>query len=431
MAQQRWLRIIPVALIMYMIAYIDRTNISLALEPQLSSLMKDLHMNNALAGQASGVFFLGYTVLQMAAGYWALRWGGRRLVSVFLAAWGICAIGCGLARTFGEFGFMRFLLGVAESGVFPATAVLFANWFPESERARSTAYWLACQPLAVAVTSPITSQLLGSYGWQKTLILEGLFPILWLPVWWFCIRDFPHEAKWISAGEKNYIETTLAAERAHLESAPHIPLVKRLGHPSVLVAVVLYFFHNCAAYGCMTFFTRGLKAGGFSPLEYGILFALPYALSVVVMIFLSRHSDKTRERRLHLSVLYLFCGTSLLLSVLLTGHFWLSYVLLCLAIPGPFAGMPPFWAVISETQPRIAMGTVMGLVNALGNLGGWAGPAVTGWLTDVYHNTRVPFGVLGAGMILCSGLALLLPKSPQRAKAATGVAVPSPSTAAA
>ncbi len=311
MAQQRWLRIIPVALVMYMIAYVDRTNVSLAMSPEISSLMKDLGMNDAMAGQAGGVFFFGYTLLQMAAGYWAVRWGGRRVVSLFLVAWGACAVGCGLAQTFRQFEAMRFLLGVAESGVFPATAVLFANWFPRSERARSTAYWLMCQPLAVAATSPITSQLLGSFGWQRTLMLEGLLPFLWLPVWWLCIRDFPHEAKWISAEERDFLETTLAAERAHLEPTIKIPLWKSLGQPAVLVMVAVYFFHNCAAYGCMTFFTRGLKARGFTPLEYGILFAVPYALSVLVMIVVSRSSDRNHERRGHLAVVYLFCGVSL------------------------------------------------------------------------------------------------------------------------
>ena len=104
---------------------------------------------------------------------------------------------------------MRFLLGVAESGVFPATLVLLANWFPRSERARANAYWNLCQPLAVAGSAPFTGWLLGAYGWQPMLILEGLLPFIWLPIWWFCIRDHPREAKWISAAEKDYLETTL------------------------------------------------------------------------------------------------------------------------------------------------------------------------------------------------------------------------------
>src|SRR4051794_1517155 len=137
MKEQRWLRIIPVALIMYTISYIDRTNVALALDPKLSSMMTDLAMDDKIKGNAVGIFFFGYLILQIPAGYLANRWSARKLVSIFLVCWGACAVGCGLVRTVEQFKWMRFLLGVAESGVFPATLVLVANWFPRQERARA------------------------------------------------------------------------------------------------------------------------------------------------------------------------------------------------------------------------------------------------------------------------------------------------------
>jgi len=183
-----------------------------------------------------------------------------------------------------------------------------------------------------------------------------------------------------------------------------------LAQPSVLVMVALYFLHNCAAYGCMTFFTNRLKDQGFTPLQYGILFALPYAVTAVVMIINSWHSDKTHERRGHVAAVYFLSGASLILSVVLSGHFWISYALLCLAIPGPFAAMAPFWAIPGETLPRNVMGVVMGLVNAFGNLGGFAGPYIVGWLLKEYHSTALAFSALGAGMLTCAVLAFMLPK---------------------
>src|SRR5881296_1960391 len=189
MASRRWLRIIPVALIMYTISYVDRTNISLALDPKISTMMKDLLMDDAKKGLAAAVFFLGYVLLQIPGGYWASRWSARKIISLFLVFWGLAAVGCGLSRTFRQFEVMRFLLGVAESGVFPATLVLLANWFPRSERARANAYWSLCQPLALAGSAPFTGQLLKLYGWQRMMIIEGLLPFLWLPLWWLCIRD--------------------------------------------------------------------------------------------------------------------------------------------------------------------------------------------------------------------------------------------------
>ncbi|HTY87937.1 MAG TPA: MFS transporter [Candidatus Acidoferrum sp.] len=417
MTQRRWLRIIPVALIMYTISYIDRTNVSLALDPKISSMMNDLLMDDRLKGEAAGIFFFGYLLLQIPGGYLASRWSARKLISLCLIAWGACAVGCGFAQTFRQFEVMRFFLGVAESAVFPATLVLLANWFPRAERARANAYWQLCQPLAVAGSAPFTGWLLGAYGWQQMLMIEGVLPFVWLPLWWFCIRDHPREAKWISAAEREYLETTLAREQAEQEPPGRVPWITWLGQPTIFVMIVFYFLHNCAAYGCMTFFTNGLKGRGFDALQYGILFAVPYAVTAIVMVLNSWHSDKTRERRGHVAAVYFMSGTSLILSVLLRDHFWLSYAWMCLAIPGPFAGMAPFWAIPSETLPRNVMGVVMGVVNAFGNLGGFAGPYIVGWLLKEYQSTAVAFSVLGAAMLGCTGLAFLLPKSKEQTAA--------------
>jgi MFS family permease len=411
MTQRRWLRIIPVALVMYTISYVDRTNISLALDPTISSMLKDLLMDDRMKGEAAGIFFFGYVLLQIPGGYWATAWSARKVISLFLISWGVCAIGCGLARSFRQFEVMRFLLGVAESGVFPATMVLLANWFPRGERARANAYWTLCQPLAVAASAPFTGWLLGAYGWQQMLFLEGMLPFLWLPVWWFCIRDHPREAKWISAEERTFLETTLQQESAELETHQAVSLWARLCERPVLVLVAMYFLQNGAAYGCMTFFTSSLKGREFTGLQYGILFGIPYALTAVVMVLNSRHSDKTRERRGHVALAYLLSGCSLILSVGLREHFWVSYALMCLAIPGPFAAMGPFWSIPSETLPRSAVGLVIGLVNAFGNLGGFAGPYIAGWLKQEYQSLTIAFDALGAGLVLGAGLAFLLPKA--------------------
>ena len=411
MIPQRWLRIIPVALVMYTISYVDRTNVSLALDPKISSMMHDLLMDDRLKGQAAGIFFLGYVLLQMAGGHFASRWSARKLISLCLIFWGVFAVACGLAKTFYQFEAARFLLGMAESSVYPATLVLLANWFPSAERARANACWNLCQPLAVAASAPLTGWLLGAYGWQTMITLEGALPFVWLPIWWFGIRDHPREAKWISAQERDFLETTLAREAAQLEPATKIPFWHRLARREILVMVVMNFLHNSAAYGCMAFFTDGLKAKHFSAVEYGLLFAAPYGVTAVIMMLNSWHSDKTRERRGHVALVYTLSGVSLILSVLLKDHFWVSYGFMCLAIPGPFAALAPFWAIPTETLPRKVFAPVIGLVNALGNTGGFAGPYIVGWLKTEYQSVAIPFTALGIGMLVAAGLAFLLPKS--------------------
>jgi len=391
MIPQRWLRIIPVALVMYTISYVDRTNVSLALDPKISSMLRDLAMDDRMKGQAAGIFFLGYVLLQAIGGHLAGKWSAKKLVSLCLIFWGVCAVGCGLAKTFYQFEVARFLLGVSESCVFPATVVLLAHWFPSAERARANAFWNLCQPLAVVASAPVTGWLLGAYGWQTMLILEGALPFIWLPVWWFFISDHPRDAKWISASEKSFLETTLETEAIKMEPAVKIPFWRRLVRREILVMVVMNFLHNSAAYGCMAFFTDGLKSRNFSPVQYGLLFAAPYAVTAVIMVLNSWHSDKTRERRGHVALVYTLSGASLILSVLTREHFWLSYAFMCLAIPGPFAALAPFWAIPTETLPRHVFGPVIGLVNALGNTGGFAGPYIVGWLKLEYHSTAMPW----------------------------------------
>jgi sugar phosphate permease len=426
MKQQRWQRIIPVALIMYTISYIDRTNVALAFDPKLSTAMADLGMNDKIASNAIGIFFWGYLLLQIPGGYLASPWSARKVVSLFLVAWGICAVGCGLVQTAGQFRVMRFLLGIAESGVFPATLVLMTHWFPRAERARANAYWILCQPLSVAFAAPITAQLLQHWNWRVALVAEGALPFIWLPIWWHFISDHPRDAKWISQEERDHLETTLRGEAEHLETAEKIPLWKALVQPAVFVMIPIYFLHNCAAYGCNTYLSSALKSPGLSltKLQTGMLYAIPYLVAAVFMVLNSRHSDKTQERRGHVALVYFISGFCLIGSVIAARYsFWLSFGFLCFAIQGPFASLAPFWAIPAETLPRAVLGAVMGLVNAIGNIGGWAGTAAFGWLKQETGGTAVPFTVIGVGTLVAACLCFLLPKS----KVAIALPIPAPS----
>jgi len=397
---------------MYTISYVDRTNISIALTPDISTMVKDLGMDKAMMGQAAGIFFFGYVLLQVPGGYWASRWSARKVISFCLIGWGLCAVGCGLVRTFRQFEVARFFLGAAESGVFPAMLVLLANWFPRSERARANAYWNLCQPLAIVVAALSTGALLEHYGWRTVIVLEGMLPFLWLPIWWFFIRDQPRQAKWISAEERDHLERTLREEAAAVEPARALSFGEKFCQPLVLLLIAVDFFHNCLAYGCMTFFTSTLKGREFSALQHGMLFAFPYTFTAVLMILVSRHSDKVNERRMHVALTYIVSGLCLILSVSLgTHHFWWSYAFLCLSIPGPSVALAPFWAMASESLPTGTRGAVMGLVNACGNLGGFAGPYIVGWLYEKSGTLELPFDDLGLAILIAACLTYWLPKT--------------------
>jgi cyanate permease len=289
--------------------------------------------------------------------------------------------------------------------------VLLSHWFPPSERVRSTALWSICQPLAVAISAPVTGWCLGAFGWRAMLIMEGALPILWLPLWQRFIFDHPREAKWLPAEERVFIETAVAEEVASLEPAKPLLLWRVLLRWEVVLMMAISFFYTCDGYGCMTFFTSGLRDRRFTGFEYGVLFAVPYLLTVALMMLNSWHSDKTRERRGHVAVALALSGASLILSIAARNHFWLSYACMCLAIPGPFSAIGPLYAIPADTFPRAFLGPLIGSVNAVGNLGGFFGPYFVGSLADVYHSVSIPFVLLGAGMLLAAALAFLLPKS--------------------
>jgi len=406
MAEKRWLHIIPVAFIMYTIAFVDRTNVSLA----LPSLSRDLRMDPTQAGDAAGVFFWGYMLLQIPGGHLAQRWSAKRFVSILLVLWGACSVGCGLVQSGRQFWVMRFVLGVAEGGVWPAVLVMLSHWFPRAERARANAYWMLCLPVSLVVSSPISGWILGRWNWRVLLISEGALPFLWLLIWWVMIDDHPAQARWISAPERDYLVNTLRQESSELEPVRPEPYLRVLLRPQVLVMVAIYFLLNTGNYGYLFWLPSALEsAQRMSHLLVGILFSIPYIVTAIGMVLFSRHSDRSRERKGHVAFALAWGGLFLLVGVL-SSHASpaLSFVLISLVGAGSYGALGPFWAIPTETLPRSVVGSAMGLVNALGNLGGYFGPLAVGYLNQRTGNFMYAFGLLSLGLLGGSGLALLL-----------------------
>lgn len=406
---ERWLRIIPVAFIMYTIAFIDRTNVSMA----IPSMSRELHMSPTQAGDAAGIFFWGYMLLQIPGGYLAERWSTKEFVSILLVIWGLCSVGCGLVETWREFWVMRFLLGVAEGGVWPAVLVLISNWFPRAERARANAYWMLCLPISVIVSSPLSGWILGQWNWRVLLMAEGALPFLWLVVWWIFIDDHPHQARWISSDERNHLETILHRESQESEPVKPDPLLRTLFKPQVQVLVAIEFLRSSGNYGYLFWLPSALEhASKMGHLLVGVLFAIPYVLTGIGMVLISRHSDKHRERRGHVTFGLVWGGVFMLACILLSNSApGLAFLAISLVGAGSFGVLGPFWAIPTETLPRSASGPAMGLVNALGNLGGYFGPLAVGFINHRTGNFQYAFGLLSLGYLAAAGLTRLLPSS--------------------
>jgi len=404
--RQRWLRIIPVAFIMYTIAFIDRTNVSLA----LPAMSRDLRMDPEQAGAAVGVFFWGYMLLQIPGGHLAQRWSAKRFVSILLVLWGVCSVLCGLVHTWREFWAMRIVLGIAEGGVWPATLVLISHWFPRAERARANAYWMLCLPVALIVSSPLSGWILGRWDWRVLLVAEGALPFFWLILWWKFIDDHPHEAPWISPEERTALVTTLRQEAASLEPVIPEPYLRTLLRPQVLVMVGIYFLLNFGNYGYLFWLPSAMEsARKLSNLLVGVLFAVPYIVTAMGMVFFSRRSDRRRERHGHVAFALAWGGVCLLASVLASRSSPLfSFVLISLVGAGSYGALGPFWAIPTETLPRSVSGSAMGLINAFGNLGGYFGPLVVGYFNKQTGNFLYAFGSLSLGFFVAASLAYTL-----------------------
>jgi len=408
--EQRWLRIIPTAFMMYTIAYIDRTNISMA----LPSMSRELHMTPSQAGGAVGIFFWGYLLLQIPGGYLAERWSAKRFVSVLLVAWGICSMGCGLVHTARQFWVMRLLLGVTEGGVWPATLVLLAHWFPRAERARANGYWMLCQPAAVILASPLSGWILSHWDWRVLLIAEGVFPFAWLVAWWWSIADHPHQARWISRGEREHLESTLWRESAELEPVSPEPFYRTLARPQVLLMALAYSLLCSGGYGYLFWLPSVFKSvSAASDLQVAFLFAVPYLLTGIAMVLISRHSDRTRERRAHVAIPLALAGVFFLAAVIVSDRSTLaSFVFICLVGPGIHGVLGPFWAIPGEVFPRAVAGSAMGLINAVGAVGGYFGPLAVGYLNQRTGNFLYAFGVLGVALLASSAVTLFFRAAP-------------------
>ena len=410
MTEQRWSHIVPVTFVMYTIAFVDRTNVSLA----LPSMSRDLHMDPAQAGAASGIFFFGYVLLQIPAGYLAGRWSPKRLIAIMLVLWGLCSAATGLVHTWHQFAIARFLLGLAEGGVWPATLVLIARWFPRAERARANAYWMLCLPAAVVVSSPLSGWILGHWDWRVLLISEGVLPILWLIMWLARIDDYPRQARWISPDERGYLEKTLSSESEEAGAAVRYSFLASLFSRQVLVMMVIAFLVSAGNYGYLFWLPSVLESSNLTPMDaarhllIGILNALPFLATAIGMVLISRHSDRRHERPKHVAVCMAWAGTCLTTSALLAGRSpTVAFALLCLAGAGSFGMLGPFWAIPTETLPPAVAGSAFGLIQ-LSNLGGVFGPSLIGYLDKRTGSFTAAFVVLGIGWLVAALLCLLL-----------------------
>ncbi|NIF53619.1 MFS transporter [Burkholderia sp. Ax-1724] len=257
---RRWIILLPIMMVTFLIAFLDRTNISFA----IPTMGPELGLTASVLGFSSGVLFLGYAITQAAGGWLADRGHARSLVAVLMVAWGIVAIAQGFVTSATQLVIVRFLLGLAEGGIFPTFLVIVRAWFNERERARANGIWQLCYPISAAVSGPMAGLILQHGSWKTLFIVEGILPLVWAAVWLWGMAEKPAAAKWLSDQDraallKHLAASDLASSAAARQEATREVVFEQLRSPAVILIFFVLLFWNIGFLGFVIWLPSVIK----------------------------------------------------------------------------------------------------------------------------------------------------------------------------
>jgi len=408
------LRLVPILMALYFVNYLDRTNLGIA-KAEISS---DLQLSATLFGLASGIFFIGYVLVEVPSNLALVRFGARRWLARIAVSWGIVAVAIAFSPNAHVLLALRFLLGVTEAGLFPGIVFYLSQWFPTAYRARVIGVFMLAVPLASAIGTPLAAWLIqtghgvfGLAGWRFMMICVGLPAVILGVICWFYLTNRPADAHWLDDDQRTWLAATLAAEEQNVTSSYHFPLRRTLTSPRVWALAVVYF---AVAYGlyALAFFLPAIVTGfkktfgmQLSLIQVGLITAIPYVFGAAAMFLWSRHADRTREHVWHVAI-PLFVGGLAIPVALYMHHPIAVMALVVIAAMGIYAALPVFWALPSRFLAGVAAAGGIGLINSVGNLGGFAAPYATGALADLTGTNKA--GMWAVGMIMLLGGALVV-----------------------
>jgi ACS family tartrate transporter-like MFS transporter len=396
-------RLLPLIVVIYFVAYIDRTNVAFA----AFGMTRDLGLTAYIYGWGAGIFFLGYFLFEVPSNLLLEKVGARRWIARIMITWGLMAAAMSFVQGATSFLVLRFLLGVAEAGFFPGVILYFTYWFPKQYRGRVIAALFLAVPGSNAVTAVISGALLGLDGtlgipgWKWLYIVEAVPAVLLAFAVLRYLTERPEVAAWLLPDEKQWLTSTLESERLALvgKSGGHMPLSQALKDKRVMALALIYFTIVTATYGITFFLPQIVKGLGGSDMRTGLLTAAPYVLGTVGMLAWSQSSDRTRERKWHFILACLLGAAGLIVAGALGSTYG---ALVAIAIPtvGIYGSKPSFWPMPSEFLTGTAAAGGIALVNCVGNLGGFIGPYAVGWIKD-------STGDFGAALYFLAGSAVV------------------------
>jgi MFS transporter, ACS family, tartrate transporter len=403
-------RLMPYLFLLYIIAYLDRVNVGFA---AVGGMKADLGFTDEVIGIGSGIFFIGYVALEIPGSILVEKWTARGWIARIMISWGILAMLTGFIHTKNHFYVIRLLLGAAEAGFFPGIIVYLSHWFRYQDRAKAVAFLMAAISVSNIIGAPVSGLLLrvnwlGLEGWRWMFIIEGIPAIIFGVVTIFYLTDWPHQAKWLPKDEREWLIAELENEKQEKQAKHSLGILQALRHREVVLLTLAYFFMVTAVYGLNFWLPSIIKRlSGFSTLTVSLLAALPYCVGLVSILVMGWHSDKTRERRWHTALAMMTTSLGLLLSVAARDYTPLAVAMFCLAAAGTAGYLPGFWALPTSFLSGTAAAASIGLINSFGNLGGFVGPYIVGYLskrTDSYFGgiLYLSFSALLASFLILS-----------------------------
>lgn len=406
-------RLIPFMFVLYIVAYLDRVNVGFA----KLQMQPDLGFSDTVYGTGAGIFFLGYFLFEVPSNLILEKVGARRWIARIMVTWGILAMAMMFTNSKATFYTIRFLLGIAEAGFFPGMILYLTYWYTAAERARMIALFMTAIACANIFGSPISGLLLGLEGlglrgWQWLFLLEGFPSVLLGFVVLKYLPDGPKTAPWLTPAERDWLQHRLEAEHRQKEKHSHTSLKEALANPRVLQLCLIYFTLNTSSYGITLWLPEIIKGfGKLSNVQIGALAAIPHCAYAIGLLVNGFHSDRTGERRLHVAFAALVGSIGLALSALAPTPVT-KLAALSLASMGIAGMLGPFWTLPSTFLMGAAAAGGIAFINSVGNLGGFAGPYVMGWLKDTTHSFTAPLYALSVTLFCGSILTLLLRNIP-------------------
>ncbi|WP_022977959.1 MFS transporter [Nevskia ramosa] len=396
-------RIVPVIMIAYVLAFLDRINVGYA---QLQ-MKQSLGFSDAVYGLGAGIFFLSYFLCELPSNLWMQKIGARLTFLRIMVLWGLTSAATMFVVEPWQFYGVRLLLGVFEAGFFPGVILYLTWWYPSHRRGRVTGLFLFGIPITGMIGGPLSGAILthmdgvnGLAGWQWLFVLEGLPTALFGVLVYVLLADRPGQATWLDAGERQLVQRVLDADQATGDSHDRAGALTALADPRTYVMAGIYFCCACSVYTFTFWLPTLIKALNVGSLaSVGLWSALPYAAGGIGILLISASSDRMRERRWHVALTLALGTSSLYATTLVAGAFWPTMVLLCLSAVFSFSSVL-FWAIPPTYLGRESAAAGIAVISSIGILGGFVSPSLMGWMKGLT-------GSLDAGLLLMAGIAAL------------------------